>query len=567
MKTPRELFDDWLVQQGQDPVEFEKKIWPKYSAPERDLINGIRAEMVEYPIFYFKPQDQQEAFINNVVDTQIAALGGNRSGKTLGGCARAIKFSVGYAPWLHPKHKAYWSPIKPPTYGWIVSQDFDQSREVTQEAIEDYMPASWIKKWDRRLNRVELFNGSIIGFKSCESKVKKFQGAGLNWVWFDEEPPQLHFEEIMIRSKSTALYSWLTETPTEGMTWTYPMIFKDDSIPKYILHTEKNPHREPDVVDRIKKMFRHNPQIVQMRLHGDYVELIGSYVFDHNMIYKLREGCRNPSLVGDLVKIQNRIEFVQRNTGDLRIWELPKPGSDYVIGGDVARGYETGDYSYAPVIEVGTGRHVASYHGHLHPERFGDVMMIMGYYYNNAELIPEVNGQGLVTVTQIIKSNYPNIFKRMRLDRDLGETEDPGYLTNPKSKMRLISAIRSWLNAYDPRDDRTCTRDVALVNELAAYVVKDSSKLYETYGPSAGQHDDRVMGLGLALISAKLFHVGVDDMEPEETYNWSPMYRSDLQDLDNDPFAEMMLDESSENNFFRIETPKEPYMQSFMKRY
>ena len=45
-----------------------------------------------------------------------------------------------------------------------------------------------------------VFGGlSKIGFKSCDQGREKFQGASLDYVWFDEEPPYDVYEECVMR--------------------------------------------------------------------------------------------------------------------------------------------------------------------------------------------------------------------------------------------------------------------------------------------------------------------------------------------------------------------------------
>ena len=45
-----------------------------------------------------------------------------------------------------------------------------------------------------------VFGGvSVIGFKSVDQGREKFQGASLDYVWFDEEPPLDIYEECKMR--------------------------------------------------------------------------------------------------------------------------------------------------------------------------------------------------------------------------------------------------------------------------------------------------------------------------------------------------------------------------------
>ena len=58
---------------------------------------------------------------------------------------------------------------------------------------------------------------SRIGFKSYEQGREKWQGETLDWVWFDEEPPEDIYTEGLTRTNATGGMVWLTFTPLEGM--------------------------------------------------------------------------------------------------------------------------------------------------------------------------------------------------------------------------------------------------------------------------------------------------------------------------------------------------------------
>ena len=53
-------------------------------------------------------------------------------------------------------------------------------------------------------------------FKSYEQGRQKFQGEGLDWIWFDEEPPLPIYSEGLTRIGERDGIAWLTFTPLEG---------------------------------------------------------------------------------------------------------------------------------------------------------------------------------------------------------------------------------------------------------------------------------------------------------------------------------------------------------------
>ena len=71
-----------------------------------------------------------------------------------------------------------------------------------------------------------MFGGvSVIGFKSCDQGREKFQGASLDFVWFDEEPPQDIYEECRMRVLDRAGDIFGTMTPLKGVTFLYDEIY------------------------------------------------------------------------------------------------------------------------------------------------------------------------------------------------------------------------------------------------------------------------------------------------------------------------------------------------------
>ena len=71
-----------------------------------------------------------------------------------------------------------------------------------------------------------VFGGiSTIGFKSCDQGREKFQGSSLDFVWFDEEPPQEIYDECRMRVLDRKGDIFGTMTPLKGLTFIYDEIY------------------------------------------------------------------------------------------------------------------------------------------------------------------------------------------------------------------------------------------------------------------------------------------------------------------------------------------------------
>ena len=70
---------------------------------------------------------------------------------------------------------------------------------------------------------------SELTFKSYEQGRSKWQGATLDFVWFDEEPPLDIYIEGLARIAATKGMSFLTFTPLNGFNQVVPRFLRDDS--------------------------------------------------------------------------------------------------------------------------------------------------------------------------------------------------------------------------------------------------------------------------------------------------------------------------------------------------
>lgn len=158
-------------------------------------------------------------------------FGGNRSGKTECGAVETIWIARGCHPYRENK---------PDTVGWVVSLSTQVQRDVAQSKILGYLDKSWIvdivmingRKDAPELGVIDtiiiknVFGGySKIGFKSCDQGREKFQGASLDYVWFDEEPPYDIYKECLMRVIDRQGIVYGTMTPLKGLTWVYNDIY------------------------------------------------------------------------------------------------------------------------------------------------------------------------------------------------------------------------------------------------------------------------------------------------------------------------------------------------------
>ena len=157
-------------------------------------------------------------------------FGGNRSGKTECGAVETVWLAMG----IHPFRQN-----KPNVFGWVVSLSQQVQRDVAQAKVLKYLAPRYIQDVVMQTGKrgapeygvidyivvKNAFGGtSKIGFKSCDQGREKFQGASLDFVWFDEEPPEDIYQECRMRVFDKKGEVFGTMTPLKGLTWVYDEI-------------------------------------------------------------------------------------------------------------------------------------------------------------------------------------------------------------------------------------------------------------------------------------------------------------------------------------------------------
>jgi hypothetical protein len=182
--------------------------------------------------------------------------------------------------------------------------------------------------------------------------------------------------------------------------------------------------------------------------------------------------------------------------GELKVYRERDPQEHYVIGADVGMGLRSGihgrssDPSVAQVLDSKM-RQVAVWRGRMHPDVFADVLIALGYHYNEALVAVERNNHGLVTAVGLRDKQYPNLY----LDVSEGaiepdrETIQIGFFTSEKTKPLIIDTLR----AYD-RERSIEINDPQTLEEMLQFVVSDSGRMQA----EDGCHDDCVISLAIA---------------------------------------------------------------------
>lgn len=176
------------------------------------------------------------------------------------------------------------------------------------------------------------------------------------------------------------------------------------------------------------------------------------------------------------------------------IFERPRPGMQYIMGGDAAEGLSHGDWSTTSVWARCDGQffeEVARFVGKVGAEELGEIMVWCAKMYNDAFLIPEGRYPGNATCARIINLGYNNIYMRKNPDK-VGEQGEPesffvGFMT-AAGKKGNAKALIVELAVRMLRDGKILLRHPEACRQWKIFQQIDGG-----YGAPEGDNDDMVM--------------------------------------------------------------------------
>ena len=212
--------------------------------------------------------------------------------------------------------------------------------------------------------------------------------------------------------------------------------------------------------------------------------------FDLKAVKEYEMNCQLPKYTGELIKSGKEFKFFEHEKGNLKIWFMPEPNKSYCVGVDVAEGLETGDYSVATVMDDELTV-VAKWRGHMDPDLFGDELIKLCNFYNEAYLAVENNNHGLTTLKSVANQEYYNLFYTKSYDR-FNDTisKKLGWSTNRRTKPLAIDRLAEYI-----REKYIGMWDIDIVQELYSYVIDEKGAT----NAQEGKHDDCVMSLAITL--------------------------------------------------------------------
>jgi phage terminase large subunit-like protein len=185
-------------------------------------LQGELEQLRRNPMKYGHPPHQvQEAMLSETSRRRII-VAANRSGKTEG----AMRDVLWSARGEHPYKK-----VKLVNNIWCGCPDYPSYIRFTKPAFDQWCPPEWIKGSFHESDKwvdIKRVDGGVcrISFLSYDMPRTKWQGAGVDGIWLDEESPEDIFNECMARIVTTRGWILLTFTPVSGVGWWYDRLWK-----------------------------------------------------------------------------------------------------------------------------------------------------------------------------------------------------------------------------------------------------------------------------------------------------------------------------------------------------
>lgn len=197
-------------------------------------------------------------------------------------------------------------------------------------------------------------------------------------------------------------------------------------------------------------------------------------------------------------ELGNDPRYVHDPFGPLIVYKAPSTDhrtDRYFIAGDPSETI-AGDPACIQVINRQTMEQVAVWHGQIDPISFAREMMLLGRWYHNAALCPEVEGGGQATVATMLNAGYPNVWQHRWADKAPGKVSNSyGWATNFQRKSWAVSALRYLIG-----DNSITIHDKKTYNQLRNYVVLDNGEMGNA---DLSIHDDAVMALAIAVVASQ----------------------------------------------------------------
>ncbi|MBS6367577.1 MAG: PBSX family phage terminase large subunit [Clostridiales bacterium] len=346
--------------------------------------------------------------------------------------------------------------------------------------------------------QIRFQNGSEILFAGLDDVEKLKSIYNITGIWIEEasELAERDFNQLDIRLRGqTPFYKQiiLSFNPISVNHWLKRRFFDRTDPDARVHHSTYRDNRFlDDAAKRVLEAYRDtDPYYYTVYCLGQW-GVTGRTVFDApRLLSRLRE-LTGPRQVGqfaydyDGLRITN-IRWVEDPGGFIRIYQAPREGCPYVIGGDTAG--EGSDQFVGQVIDNTTGEQAAVLRHTFDEDLYARQMYCLGMYYNRALIAVEVN-YSTYPQKELERLGYPRFYMR-EVEDDAAHRVGNHFgfrttsLTRPAAIANLVAVVR---------EHTACLNDPTTIDEMLSFIRTESMRAEA----AEGAHDDCVMALAIA---------------------------------------------------------------------
>lgn len=394
-------------------------------------------------------------------------FGGNRSGKTECGAVETVWLARGIHPYRQNKKDVSI---------WVVSLSSQVQRDVAQAKVLSYINPSWIKEIVMTSGRKDspqsgiidyivlenVFGGtSRIGFKSCDQGREKFQGMSLDYVWFDEEPPEEIYKECKMRVLDRSGEVYGTMTPLKGLTWVYNTIYlnenNDDEVWCEFMEWGDNPYLNEDEVKRLSSTL--SGEELEARRYGKFISVGGQVYSEFDESVNVIEPFNVPKEWYDNISIDPGLN----NPLSAHWYAVDYDGNIYVLAEH---------YQNKQTVEY-------------HANKIKEICALLGWHRASngmyeALIDSAANQRTLSSPKNVCEIFYDNgILVNTNVNKDLysGISRVKSYLKNAEGKSKLfifkncVNMIREIKGYFWGNGDSPIKKDDHAMDDLRYYIM------------------------------------------------------------------------------------------------
>lgn len=193
------------------------------------------------------------------------------------------------------------------------------------------------------------------------------------------------------------------------------------------------------------------------------------------------------------------VSMIVSDAGAWKIYRDVFPSRNYLVTTDIAEGkcsdreMRDPDYSVAMVFTLDNPvEEVAIFRDRIPPEVLSEQVACAARYYNDALIIPELNGPGLAFLVRL-RQLYTNIYRQQKyISGSFIMTDEYGFRTTSATKLHALSCLLTQI--------REKGKGLIIHSDI---VRKEMSKFAQQgmrYGALPGGHDDTITNLWLMAI-------------------------------------------------------------------